>query len=45
MQGMVEDDSGKITIAGRLVSGCTAGAVSQLAVYPLDVTKTRLVRA
>lgn len=42
VKGVICSDPDEITIPERLVAGCTAGAVSQLAIYPLDVTKTRL---
>lgn len=32
----------QLAATDRLTAGCIAGAVSQLVVYPLDVTKTRL---
>lgn len=34
-----------LPVSERLFAGCIAGAVSQLVVYPLDVTKTRLALA
>lgn len=43
-QSLFEHKS-KLALADRLTAGCIAGAVSQLVVYPLDVTKTRLAAA
>lgn len=36
------EDSGDIGTAGRLCAGGLAGAISQTAVYPMDLVKTRL---
>eukprot|EP00040_Diaphanoeca_grandis_P001222 m.275211 g.275211 ORF g.275211 m.275211 type:complete len:436 (-) comp116861_c0_seq1:75-1382(-) len=41
-KGVVCVDQRQVTIAERFQAGCIAGAVSQTAIYPLDVTKTRL---
>ncbi|XP_021297878.1 calcium-binding mitochondrial carrier protein SCaMC-1-like isoform X1 [Herrania umbratica] len=42
MKAMGVKDKAEIGAAGRLIAGGLAGAVSQTAIYPMDLVKTRL---
>ena len=42
LKGSVAKDRDNVTVGERLVAGGAAGAIAQAAIYPLEITKTRM---
>ena len=42
---IVQDDKGKISLKGQMISGALAGLTSQTLIYPFEITKTRMALA